>query len=260
MRMPVLLYHALFDKDSNRKKYEINVREFERQIKYLSDNGYRSFLVDDFLKTDGSSAAADGKGIVITFDDGSYSDYSMALPVLRKYGFAATFFVTVNWIGTENYVDWSHLGKMSEEGMSIQSHSLTHPFLSGLSREDMYKELYESKKVLESRLNIPVDTISIPGGFFSREVLRMAEEVGYRCVCTSVPGLNKLGSRAKGLLILDRFVITRKTSFQNFKAIVNKEPGYIAACKAQHYVKSAIKRLLGSERYYALWSKYLRKV
>ena len=259
MKVPILLYHAIFDKGLNNEKYEINKEEFETQIKYLSDNGFQSFLVDDFFKTD-NSAVADGKGVVITFDDGNYSDYSIAVPVLKKYGFTATFFITVNWIGTEKFVSWKQLGEIKAAGMSIQSHSLSHPFLSDLSRDDLHKELDESRDLLESKLNIPVNVLSIPGGFFSKDVLRMAEEVGYKGVCTSVPGLNKLDSLKSEFLELNRFVMTRKISFQDFKAIVNRDQRFIALCRAEHYFKSGIKKVLGNKRYYALWSRYLRKV
>ncbi|MEC4686305.1 MAG: polysaccharide deacetylase family protein [Nitrospirota bacterium] len=259
MKVPILLYHALFDKDLNSEKYEINKKDFETQIRYLSDNGFQSFPVDDFFKTD-NSGVTEGKGVAITFDDGNYSDYSIAFPILKKYGFTATFFITVNWIGTEKFATWTQLEEMSAAGMSIQSHSLTHPFLSDLSRDDLHKELDGSRKVLESKLSIPVTVLSIPGGFFSRDVLTMAEEVGYKGVCTSVPGLNKLDSLESGFLILNRFVMTRKTSFQDFKAIVSRNQRYVALCRAQHYFKAGIKKVLGNKRYYALWSRYLRKV
>jgi len=259
VKVPILLYHALFDKDLNNEKYEINKEEFEAQIKYLSDNGFQSFPVDDFFKTD-SSGVANGKGVVITFDDGNYSDYSIAFPILKQYGFTATFFITVNWIGTEKFATWTQLREMSAAGMSIQSHSLSHPFLSDLSRDDLHKELYESRELLESKLHIPVTVLSIPGGFFSRDVLTMAEDAGYKGVCTSVPGLNKLDLLKSEFLILSRFVMTRKTSFQDFKAIVNRNQRYVAACRVQHYFKSGIKKVLGNKRYYALWSKYMRRV
>jgi len=257
MRVPVLLYHALFDGDLSDENYEISRDEFELHIKYLYDNGYRSLLVDDFFSTD-IPGKSEEKCVAITFDDGRSSDYEMAFPVLKRYGFVATFFVTVDWIGRERYVEWSQLKEMNRAGMSIQSHSLSHPFLSDLGEDDLYRELNESRQLIERELNVPVDVLSIPGGFFSRDVLTMARETGYKGVCTSVPGLNRLGSNA-GFLKLNRFVMTRRVSFQNFKSIVNMEHGYVAACLAQHYFKSGIKRLLGSKRYYKLWNKYLRK-
>jgi len=259
MKIPILVYHALFDKDLSRENYSINKEEFERQIRYLSENGFRSFLIDDFFRTH-KAIDSNRKGIAITFDDGNISDYSVAFPTLKKYGFVATFFITVNWIGTRNFVNWQHLKEMIKDGMSIQSHSLTHSFLSDLSTVNLYKELYESKNIIEENLDKTVRFISIPGGFFSKKVLNMAEDVGYKGAYTSVPGLTMLDSKEMEFTLLNRFVITRKTSFQNFKDIVGEDWRYITTCKAQYYLKAGIKKILGNQKYYAIWSKFFREV
>ncbi len=39
------------------------------------------------------------KSVIVTFDDGHESDYTLALPLLRKFNFKATFFITTDWIG-----------------------------------------------------------------------------------------------------------------------------------------------------------------
>ncbi len=259
MKVPILLYHALFDKEFNRERYAIGKEEFERQIRYLFENGFQSLLVDEFCHSKNYTDEVK-KNIIITFDDGNYSDYSIAFPILKKYGFVATFFVTVNWIGTKNFVNWSHLKEMATEGMSIQSHGLTHSFLSDLSIDNLHKELFESKNILEDNLNMSVEFISIPGGFFSKKVLSMAKNGGYKGVCTSTPGTNVLNSSKKEFTILNRFVMTQKMYFQDFKAIVHGSQKKIILYKSQHYLKSSIKKILGSRRYYTLWSKFFREI
>ncbi len=102
MKIPILLYHELFNAKFNRERYAINKEEFERQIKYLSENGFQSLSVGNFCNFQ-NSIDIDRKGIIITFDDGNFSDYSIAFPILKKYGFVATFFITVDWIGTKNF-------------------------------------------------------------------------------------------------------------------------------------------------------------
>lgn len=171
MKVPILLYHTLLNKELNREKYAINIEEFERQLQYLSENQFQSLLIDDFMGSQ-NSINRNKKGIVITFDDGNYSDYSIALPILNKYGFVATFFVTVNWITTKNYLDWSHIKEMIAYGMSIQSHSLTHSYLTDLSKGDLFRDLSESKNILEEKLNIPVKFLSIPGGGFFKKCFK----------------------------------------------------------------------------------------
>ena len=256
-KIPILLYHALFDKEANTEKYAISKAEFEKQIKYLSEKGFKSLSPADFFET-GKSVKSKKDAIVVTFDDGNYSDYSIAFPILKKYGFGAVFFVTTNWVGTKNYMTWSNLKEMAENGMSIQSHSMTHSFLSDLSPDNLYKELNESRNIIGENLNIIADYISLPGGFCSRKVLNTAKDAGYKAVYTSSPGLNGLDCKEKDFTILNRFVITKKTSFEDFKAIVNRDKKKIALYILEHYFKSSIKKILGSKRYYTIWSRFFK--
>jgi peptidoglycan/xylan/chitin deacetylase (PgdA/CDA1 family) len=259
MKIPIIFYHALFDKQTSNEKYSIDEEAFKQQIKYLAEYGFKGLLLED-LFTSHSRIDKRKKYVIITFDDGSYSDYSTAFPILKEYKFPATFFVTVNWIGTEDYVTWENLEEMAANGMSIQSHSLTHPFLSDCDSNSIYKELGESKDMLEKKLKRPVRFISMPGGSCSKKVLSVAKDLHYRGVCTSKPGAEALCSQHNELATFARLLITRKTSFKEFKSIVNGDRKLIRLYKAEYYFKNIIRKILGNNGYYKLWSKFLRKV
>lgn len=259
MRIPILLYHKLFDNEFNRERYAIRKEEFERQIQYLSENGFQSLSVENFCNAK-DSINEKKRAIIITFDDGNFSDYSISFPILNKYGFIATFFVTVGWVGNKNYVNWSHLKEMVSEGMSVQSHGLTHCFLSALDKNTLRKELIESKIRLEDKLNRPIEYISMPGGFYSKIVLNIVKESGYKGVCTSRPGMNDINYYPKKFYILNRFVMTKEIDIKKYKMITSGDKNRIVIFKAQYYFKSMIKRIIGSRRYYEIWKKYFRKV
>lgn len=259
LKIPVLLYHQLFEKELNNHKYAIGKNEFERQIKYLSENGFGSFLINDLCKRFGS-ISTDKKPIAITFDDGNYSDYSIAVPILFKYGHVATFFVTVNWIGNKYFLKWSHLKEIIEIGMSVQSHSLTHSFLNDFKSIDIYKEIKGSKTFIEKKLNSKVEFFSLPGGFFKKKVLNVLKDANYIGLCTSEPGLNMLNFVEKDFFIFKRFLISRKTSFRNFKDIVHGKANIIGLCKTKHIVKKTAQKLLGNKIYYLLWSHLLKDI
>jgi peptidoglycan/xylan/chitin deacetylase (PgdA/CDA1 family) len=258
MKVPILLYHAIFENELNREKYAINRTEFEQQMKYLLEYGFQSLLLEDFFKTN-DVVNNNKKPVIITFDDGNYSDFSLAFPILKKYGLIATFFVTVSNIGNKNYVSWQDLREMKAANMAIQSHSLNHFFLSDLKEESIFKELNESKRVLENMLKGDVRFISLPGGFFSRKVLNMAKNIGYRGVCSSIPGINILDGETREFAVFNRFLITRGISIGKFKPIVNGNWKYRAECKIQYYIKAGMKKILGSQRYYSLWFKFFRE-
>jgi len=251
-RIPILLYHALFEGKANVEKYAIASDTFEQHINYLSREGFESISFNAFL--DGFQPHPRKKYVIITFDDGNYSDYAIAFHILKKYGFAATFFVTVGRIGTRDYLGWDHLKEMLDGDMSIQSHSLNHLFLSDLSKDNLRKELTESKRILEDKLSSPVHFISLPGGFCSWQVLKAAQGAGYKGVATSGPGLNVLG-REKKFILFRRFVITRKTQMDSFQKIVHAE--WLSNVKSHivYRLKFVAQNVLGSRAYYVIWSK-----
>jgi peptidoglycan/xylan/chitin deacetylase (PgdA/CDA1 family) len=252
-KIPILLYHALFEGKANAEKYAIATETFEQHINYLSEEGFESISFNAFL--DGFQPHPRKKHIIITFDDGNYSDYSAAFHILKKYGFVATFFVTVGRIGTRDYLDWDHLTEMIDGDMSVQSHSLNHLFLSDLSKDNLRKELTESKKILEDKLSLPVHFISLPGGFYSQEVLKAAQDAGYKGVATSGPGLNSLGSLEGKFRLYKRFAITRKTRADSFQEIVHARLLSNTKKQVVYQLKSMAKKILGSKGYYMIWSK-----
>ena len=255
-KIPILLYHALFEGRAHTEKYAVAADTFDQHINYLSEKGFESISFNAFL--DGFQPDPRKKYIIITFDDGNYSDYSIAFRTLKRYGFVATFFVTVGRIGTRHYLDWDHLKEMVHGNMSIQSHSLNHSFLSDLSNDNLQKELTESKKILEDKFSLPVHFISLPGGFYSRWVLKAAQGAGYKGVATSSPGLNVLVGEGENFKLFKRFVITRKIRMDGFQEIVHAHLLFNAKSQVVYQLKSAAQKILGSRGYYMIWSKWFK--
>ena len=255
-KIPILLYHALFEGRAHTEKYAVAMDTFDQHINYLSEKGFESISFNAFL--DGFQPDPRKKYIIITFDDGNYSDYSIAFRILRRYGFVATFFVTVGRIGVRHYLDWDHLKEMVHGNMSIQSHSLNHFFLSDLSNGNLQKELTESKKILEDKFSLPIHFISLPGGFYSWRVLKAAQGAGYKGVATSGPGLNRLGTLEEEFKLYKRFVITRKIRMDGFQEIVHGHLLFNAKSQVVYQLKSMAKKVLGSRGYYMIWSRWFK--
>jgi peptidoglycan/xylan/chitin deacetylase (PgdA/CDA1 family) len=255
-KIPILLYHALFEGRSHTEKYAVAMDTFDQHMHYLSEKGFESIAFNAFLN--GFQPDPGKKYIIITFDDGNYSDYSIAFRILKRYGFVATFFVTVGRIGTRDYLGWDHLKEMIDGNMSVQSHSLNHLFLSDLRKDDLGKELVGSKKILEDKVSRPVDFISLPGGFYSRRVLKAAQGAGYKGVVTSGPGLNRLGTLGEEFRLYKRFVITRKMHIDSFQEIVHAHLLFNAKSQVVYQLKSMAQKILGSRGYYMIWSKWFK--
>ena len=71
----------------------VDSESFERQCCFLADNGYRTLSAEEFVRVIGSGDAPPRKSIVLTFDDGLKSVWTVAYPLLRKYGLRAICFL-----------------------------------------------------------------------------------------------------------------------------------------------------------------------
>lgn len=259
MYQPVLMYHEIIKEEaSSREIHAVTLKEFKRHMRYLKEIGAHSidfkYDFEDCLLFDKKDCQAIG----ISFDDGNLSDYREVVPVLKEYGFRGIFFVTLEWIGTPRYLQWKDLREMDNVGMSIQSHGVTHRFLPRLNDVQLRAELRSSKLELEDRLGNEVRFLSLPGGFGSRRVYRTAREEGYSAVFTSEPCLHKTIQRDLG--IIGRFNVTRLTSDDAFKSMVNLDRDFIKRLRRAYKAKGLVKAIVGSKIYYFVWRTFKREL
>jgi len=105
------------------------------------------------------------KAIILNFDDDWKGQIIHAVPILEKYGFKATFFITCgcltyqnssfcNNAGGDSAMTWEDIAVLSELGHDIQSHGMSHKDVTTLSATDLEYEIGESKKcLLEHNIN-----------------------------------------------------------------------------------------------------------
>lgn len=98
-QVPILMYHSISETGG------VTGEEFEEQIKALYDAGYQTVSFQDLRRYVEEGADLPEKPLVITFDDGYRSNYLLAYPVLKKYGFQATIFAIGVSVGKDTYKD-----------------------------------------------------------------------------------------------------------------------------------------------------------
>ncbi len=252
-KIPILNYHSIESanhspaKDKGEYIYTLKDSVFEKQIETLYDNNYKSILLDDYIKLREFKTNPEmTKQMIITFDDGNSSDYYIAFPVLTKYNFRATFFITIKKIGLSDGLTFKQIREMSDSGMSIQSHTMTHLLLSELSNDKIFWELQESKKILEQELGKSVDYLSLPGGRYNNKVKKIAMDVGYKAVCTSIIGYNHFKT---DLYSLKRWTITKNIKIDTFKSIIDGKQSVLVYYKTRYFLLGALKKLLGNKLY-----------
>lgn len=107
-------------------------------LEFLSDNGYRTLTADEYMERLGRRERGREREVLLTFDDGHKSLYTVAYPVLKRFGFKAVAYVVPGMVpdgndsnggGTckRNLCNWEQIREMHASGViDFQSHSLYH--------------------------------------------------------------------------------------------------------------------------------------
>jgi peptidoglycan/xylan/chitin deacetylase (PgdA/CDA1 family) len=143
---------------------------------------------------------------LLTFDDGGSSAYEHIAALLDRWEWRAHFFVTTNWIGHRGFLNAAQIRQLRALGHVIGSHSCSHPArMSHCSRKELREEWTASIAVLSDILGEPVDTASVPGGYYRRNVAEAAAECGIRTLFTSEPRISS--HVVDGCTVLGRFTV-----------------------------------------------------
>lgn len=184
--IPIIAYHRVGDLKGDHVP-TVTPESFEIQLCYLHRRGYRTLELNDVA----AQPRHPRRRVVLTFDDGYDGTAVIAAPLLRRYGFRATVFVTPAEVGLPGFMTWEQVTAIADDGCTIGSHTMHHQYLPLLSRDHVQQELAESKQVLEARLGRAVEWLSYPVGGYTPEVQAVARSVGYSGACTTNRGLTK---------------------------------------------------------------------
>lgn len=249
-RALILMYHRVGDRAVGRPEddvYRVTTASFAAQMELLVRQGY-PVVPAPALDT----ADVPPRAVVLTFDDGWDSDVGEALPILRRHGLPASFFVSPALLGQEAYLSWDGVAQLQAEGMEVGSHGLDHTLLGEVPAAEATQQLLESRARLEERLGREIEAIALPGGSGGRRVARLAHAAGYRRVMGSQPGIASGGS-----LLLPRFAIRRGDGLAAFQAVVDRRLSPRVRHGARHLVLTSARRLLGPAFYEAVKGWFL---
>jgi len=181
--VPVIVYHKFSKSRANR----MTVKEstFEAQMKFLRENGYRVIPLEEFFNFLDFKRQIPQKSVVITIDEEWHSTYEIAFPILKKYGYPATFFAYTDFITPKG---WDLVKEMSRSGIDVQCHAKTHrnlikrkvnePFREYF--EAIKKELTESTQIIKKQLDKEIKYVAYPYGDTNRLTIALLKKLGYR--------------------------------------------------------------------------------
>lgn len=251
MSWVALVYHeVLGSTDGALPHFAVSRESFAAQLDWLAARG---FGVDTL---EAAAQANDARVVALTFDDGHWSHYARAFPLLAERGMRATFFVVSDWVGQRQYASWEQLREMKAAGMSIQSHSASHAYLSTILDAALRAELVRSKAVIDEELGQDTKTFALPGGDEPRGRWRFFREAGYKMVATSRPGANGQVNVTEGVTLLRRLTVRHGQPRHLFAQLAAQDLRVLLSARARHGVLDAVRRVIGRDRY-ARWRRQL---
>lgn len=230
-----LMYHDVIERDAQATgrsgagpdRYKVTHESFVEHLDRIEEKvAVPPAVADDLLG---------GRGLTprwaLTFDDGGDSALRVGEELLRR-AWRGHFFITSGFIGTRGFVDASAIRELDRMGHIVGSHSITHPErMASLPENDLLREWSESVAVLADLVGKDVQTASVPGGHYRRNVAVAAARAGITTLFTSEP--SRSAHRVDGCLVLGRYSIRRDSSAEDAARAAAGEaatwlPAYVA--------------------------------
>ena len=248
-RLLTLLYHDVYRSDPAESgflgaaagRYKLPLTEFDLQLDRLA----AVLDASPVLVTARRFGAATPQ-LAFTVDDGGVSYYMEMSDRLESKGWRGHCFVTTGWIGRGGFLHARHLRELHARGHLIGSHSVTHPArFSACTPVQMLNEWRESRETLEDILGAAVTIASVPGGYFSDQVARAADEAGIRHLFTSEPErqVRKVGR----CQVYGRYTIRRGHAADHAARLVSGVPSAVYGDWLKWNIKKLPKAILGAD-------------
>ncbi|MCX6287814.1 MAG: polysaccharide deacetylase family protein [Bacteroidetes bacterium] len=182
--LPVLMYHNISDGLAD--GLNIISSQLELQFMYLKEKGYNSLSLKQLSALMNEGGKLPKRSFVLTFDDAYKSMEDKLLPLLERYGFYATIFVPVAFIGKSNLWDDGGIPVMTAASLQkishnphveIGLHSFLHRSYNDMDSDDMLEDLRNCRQTLEYYKIPYFNALAYPYGAYPRKDLKFKKEM-----------------------------------------------------------------------------------
>lgn len=196
-RVSILGYHDFTDGKSSNDMI-INIDDFRAQLQTIKDSGIPVISMSDFLAWKSGEKDIPAESLMITIDDGWKATHTLAMPVLKEFGYPYTVFLYKKYIGVGGRsLTFDEVKELMASGADIGSHSVSHQNMASRSGRSADQHTAWLKTELEDSWNFlnenfgahgqVLKTFAYPFGIYSDEAVRIAQNFGYEA-CFTVNG------------------------------------------------------------------------
>lgn len=216
--LPVLMYHYIRELPPNTRDqlgYGLSIapKLFDQQLAYLAAAHYDTVAMGDVASHIIRGTPLPPKPIVLSFDDGYADFYTAAWPLLKKYHLGATVYLVVDFLGKPGYMSWQQAQELRDAGIDIGAHTLDHVDLAIQPLPIARRQIADSRRILQQRLNAPVNSFAYPSGRYTPVTVRIVADAGFAAAVTTSFGARQT---AANILTMPRVRVPGGISMQNF--------------------------------------------
>lgn len=189
--VPILMYHVIGDPYPGAPfpGLYVSAADFAAQMRALAAAGFQAVTLDRLWAAWHGRATLPPHPIVLTFDNGYRSQYTRALPVLRR----------LRWPGDENLQltglppsqgglsPWQ-VRALLVAGWELDTQGYSHADLSRVDAAQLRFQVATARRLLARRYHVPVHWFAYPSGRYNPTVVAAVRTAGYRGATTVVPG------------------------------------------------------------------------
>ena len=183
----VLLYHHVAT--GTPPSTSISPEDFRAHLDYLRDNNFSVLPLDELVQSLHSRTPLPDRAVAITFDDGYSSIYETAFPLLQEYDMPFALFLSTEPINNrqKNYMTWDQVRALSEAGVLIANHMVSHPYMLSRNKEEtdtswlarQRSELMEAEATILRETGQSHRFLAYPYGEFDAQIKAMLGKEGY---------------------------------------------------------------------------------
>ncbi|HXB64657.1 MAG TPA: polysaccharide deacetylase family protein [Solirubrobacteraceae bacterium] len=190
--VPILMYHVINPPPVGAPFPGLYVpeEEFAEQIQALAGAGFHAVTLDQLWANwrEGAPLPA-GKPIVVTFDNGYQSQYTNALPVLRRLGWDAVENLQLTGLPpSQGGLSSEQVRGLVAAGWELDTQGFSHADLITLDPTALHYQVAVARTEVQRKYHVPVNWFCYPSGHYNATVVAAVQAAGYRGSTTVIPG------------------------------------------------------------------------
>jgi peptidoglycan/xylan/chitin deacetylase (PgdA/CDA1 family) len=197
--VPVLMYHVT-QKPPPGSRYPdlfVSPAQLGDQVRVLRRAGYHAVTLRAAYDYWHRRTRLPRKPVVLSFDDGYRSNYTKAMPILRRARWPGLLFLEVADLKKKGFdgISPAQVRALADAGWEIGAHTITHPDLTTANPAQLRTEVAGSRRYIIRHFGLRVDFFAYPAGKYNPAVEAAVRRAGFLGAATEDEGLAAKGQR-----------------------------------------------------------------